>query len=254
MLMDTSWVTASAFGGATTLFLAFLVARRRSQAGLPYPPGPKPLPVIGNALHISITEPWLTYTAWKKIYGNLIRVRLIGMEFIIINSEKTARALLDQRSTIYSSRPVVPTSKFYGVEWNTVMLPYGPELRFHRKLFHHALRADSSLRQREIYLHRSRTLLLNLLNDPEGFVAHIKGFIAAIVMGITYGYEVQTENDPYVSTVAELVGILEKGMSSERAAILSAFPFRKLTAISSDVAKFRSHANPCMVSRCEVQA
>jgi hypothetical protein len=73
-------------------------------------------------------------------------------------------------------------------------------------------------------------------------------------MGITYGYEVQTENDPFVSTVAELVGILEKGMSSERSAILSAFPFRKLTTISSGVANFHSRTYPCMVSRCEVQA
>jgi hypothetical protein len=69
MLMNTSWV-ASAFGGATALFLAVLVARRKARSsGLPYPPGPKPLPVIGNVLDISITEPWLTYTAWKKIYG-----------------------------------------------------------------------------------------------------------------------------------------------------------------------------------------
>lgn len=57
------------------------------------------------------------------------------------------------------------------------MLPYGPELRFHRKLFHHALRADASLRQREIYLRRARVLLLGLSNDPEGFVAHIKGLV-----------------------------------------------------------------------------
>jgi hypothetical protein len=57
------------------------------------------------------------------------------------------------------------------------MLPYGPELRFHRKLFHHALRADSSLRQREIYLGRARALLLNLLGDSEGFVTHIKGLV-----------------------------------------------------------------------------
>ncbi|KAG1742640.1 uncharacterized protein EDB91DRAFT_1051793 [Suillus paluster] len=53
------------------------------------------LSVIGNAEHVSIAEPWLTYTAWKKIYGDLICVRLIGLEFIVINSDKTAYTILD---------------------------------------------------------------------------------------------------------------------------------------------------------------
>lgn len=57
------------------------------------------------------------------------------------------------------------------------MLPYGPQLRLHRKLFHHALRADASLRQREIYLRRARALLFNLSNNPESFVGHIKELV-----------------------------------------------------------------------------
>lgn len=226
MLTNLSLFTVSAFGVAIVLLLARVIARRRvPYSGLPYPPGPKPLPIIGNAMQMSITEPWLAYTAWKKIYGDLVRVRVMGMELVVINSENTARALLDQRSAVYSDRPVLPTNKFYGVEWNTVMLRYGSELRSHRKMFHHALQADSSRRQREIYLRRARTLLANLLNDPQGFEAHTKGFVAAIIMGITYGCEVQSENDPYVSTVSQLVAILAKGQTPERAAILLAFPF-----------------------------
>lgn len=62
----------------------------------------------------------------------------------------------------------------YGIEWLTVLLHYGAELRTHRKLFHHALRAESSIRQRGIYLHRAKSLLASLLHDPEGFEAHIR--------------------------------------------------------------------------------
>ncbi|KAG1892239.1 cytochrome P450 [Suillus subluteus] len=228
MLTNLSLFTASAFGGASALILALVIARRRASysALLPYPPGPKPLPVIGNVTHISLTEPWLVYTAWKKIYGNLIRVRLMGQEMVIINSEKTARALLDQRSAVYSDRPsILPVRKFFGIEWLTALLPYGAELRSHRKLFHHALHAESSLRQRENYLHRARFLLASLLHDPEGFKVHIQSFVAAIAMRITYGYEVQSENDPYVSAVSELNTILANEVTPEKTAILLAFPF-----------------------------
>ncbi|KAG2042217.1 cytochrome P450 [Suillus americanus] len=228
MLTNLSLITASAFGGASALILALVIARRRaSYTGLlPYPPGPKPLPVIGNVTHMSLTEPWLAYTAWKKIYGDLIRIQLMGQEIVVINSEKIARALLDRRSAVYSDRPsILPVRKFFGVEWLTSLLPYGAELRSHRKLFHHALHAESSLRQRENYLHRARFLLASLLHDPEGFEAHIQSFVAAIAMRITYGYEVQSKNDPYVSAVSELNAILAKGFSREKTAILLAFPF-----------------------------
>jgi hypothetical protein len=68
-------------------------------------------------------------------------------------------------------------------------------------------------------------------------------FVAAIVMGITYGYEVQPENDPYVSAVLELNGILTKGLTPEKSAILLAFPFRKLTSIPSSVAEVSAVAH-----------
>jgi hypothetical protein len=35
----------------------------------PLPPGPKPLPVLGNILSIDAQEPWLTYAEWRDAYG-----------------------------------------------------------------------------------------------------------------------------------------------------------------------------------------
>ncbi|KAG1729472.1 hypothetical protein EDB19DRAFT_907368 [Suillus lakei] len=58
----------------------------------------------------------------------------MGQEFVVINSEKTVRALLDQRSAVYSDRPILPARKFYGIEWITTLMRYGAELRSHRKV------------------------------------------------------------------------------------------------------------------------
>lgn len=38
--------------------------------GRPYPPGPEPWPVIGNMYNIPTANSWLTYTKWRKIFGN----------------------------------------------------------------------------------------------------------------------------------------------------------------------------------------
>ncbi|KAG1753030.1 cytochrome P450 [Suillus lakei] len=220
MLTNLLVHTACAIVVTIALLLALIIARHGVPcSSFPCPPGPKPLPVIGNVVHISISEiqHGIRYTVGLQTGGGLIRVRLMGLEVVVINSEKTARVMLDQQSVIYSDRPVLATNKFHGVECNTVMLRYVSELRSHKKIFHHALQTESSLREREIYLRRARTLLASLLDD-QGFEAHIQGLV--IMRDI-----LSSENDPYVSAVTKLVEILTNGQTPERAAILSAFPF-----------------------------
>ena len=41
----------------------------RKRRGLPYPPGPRPLPIIGNLLDIPMESSWLTYSQLAKKYG-----------------------------------------------------------------------------------------------------------------------------------------------------------------------------------------
>lgn len=42
---------------------------RRSRSRLPFPPGPKPLPLLGNTFDFPIHNGWLTYARWSKQYG-----------------------------------------------------------------------------------------------------------------------------------------------------------------------------------------
>ena len=90
---------------------------------LPLPPGPPGLPWVGNVIGIDTKAPWLTYREWAKTYGkslyaettpsthvvtragDIVHSRLLGQDIIIINSEKIARDLLDNRSSNNSDRP-----------------------------------------------------------------------------------------------------------------------------------------------------
>ena len=56
--------------GCILLFGRFkLNLRRRNPNGLPLPPGPKGLPLIGNLFDFPTNHQWLVYDEWQKTYG-----------------------------------------------------------------------------------------------------------------------------------------------------------------------------------------
>jgi hypothetical protein len=71
----SQWQPLSAVTLAVTLVLigrGVLSRRRRNPAGLPLPPGPPKLPVLGNLIQLAGAQPpWETYTEWAKEYGEI---------------------------------------------------------------------------------------------------------------------------------------------------------------------------------------
>ena len=55
---------------------------------MPTPPGPRGLPVLGNALEIPNEHTWLTFTRWAKKYG----LSLLTFGFIAYSSRPTTRS------------------------------------------------------------------------------------------------------------------------------------------------------------------
>jgi len=87
----------------TCMIRAELSLRRRRN-GLPYPPGPRRLPVIGNTFQLPTSYEWLQAAEWKKYYGDIVYVEALGQPLLFVNSYDIAVELLDKRSVIYSSR------------------------------------------------------------------------------------------------------------------------------------------------------
>jgi hypothetical protein len=118
------WLPILSAVSLATLISLWPSRRRTPERGHPLPPGPTPVPIVGNVLGINLTEPWVSYTRWGKIYGrflsrilvrpsnleypgDLVYTRLLNQEVIVINSEEVAKDLLERRSYNYSDRPAI---------------------------------------------------------------------------------------------------------------------------------------------------
>lgn len=105
----------------------------RRRRGLHYPPGPRPLPIIGNLLDIPKESSWLTYTEFSKKYGksscfvsvlynmvwagDVLSFHVFGKVIIVLNTIKSTKDLLEKRGEIYADRPVIPFYEMCGLKF-----------------------------------------------------------------------------------------------------------------------------------------
>lgn len=87
------------------LICVYTLKRRKTTSSLPLPPGPKPLPIMGNVHQAPKSHAWRTYQEWSKQYGPIVSVNMLGQPVVILNTSETAHDLLAKRGATFSDRP-----------------------------------------------------------------------------------------------------------------------------------------------------
>ena len=99
----------------------------RNQHG-PYPPGPKPKPIIGNIFDIPIKDIANIYIEWGKEYnsasndsfcpfadiwaiGSVVHASALGSHVVVLNKLEDADELFEIQARNYSDRPEYPIQK-----------------------------------------------------------------------------------------------------------------------------------------------
>ncbi|KAG6846826.1 hypothetical protein H0H93_011572 [Arthromyces matolae] len=125
--MATFSLDISAIVLAFGLCLYLRYRERGARAGLPLPPGPRKLPIIGNLLDIPKSFEWITYHRWSQELGsNILHLDIAGQSVIVLDDIEAVSDLLHKRSAIYSGRARMPmVNELMGWDFHVAWMPYG---------------------------------------------------------------------------------------------------------------------------------
>lgn len=152
-----------------------LLYQRRSSANLP--PGPRPLPLVGNIKDLPPPgrAEYLHWLTLKDAYGPLSSITVLGQPMIIIHDRIAADVLLEKTSLKTSGRPALHFATECGFGEMLPARQYGLEAKRHRKHMHQqfgTLKAASQFNNVQDV--ESRRLLFRALVDQENLMNHFK--------------------------------------------------------------------------------
>ncbi|KIP07466.1 hypothetical protein PHLGIDRAFT_13173 [Phlebiopsis gigantea 11061_1 CR5-6] len=179
------------------------------------PPGPKPLPVVGNVFQIPKGHEWLQYARWGKEYGPILYLNFLGQRVFVINSQQAAADILEKSMNTYSDRPrnMVMASELIGWNRAVALNPGGAQHKKFRRLMSKSLNSTAVRDYRALQEDSARALACLLLSAPHDFLRHIRATVGRSIVNVSYGRDVRVNGQDYIDYseyVHEVFGLAAK--------------------------------------------
>ncbi|KAF2834780.1 putative cytochrome P450 [Patellaria atrata CBS 101060] len=173
------------------------------------PPGPLPLPIIGNTHQLPDNKPWLLFEKLAQDYKTPIITFWIGRNPTVwINDAWAASDLLDRRANIYCSRPrMIVFAELGSGQDNVVNMYYGERWRVHRRIMHQNIGIQQVKKHGAFQNLESKVVAFDLLTSPEEYVSHFERYATSVVSIIGFGRRVSSSQDPIIT---EVIAVMHK--------------------------------------------
>ncbi|GAW10045.1 cytochrome P450 [Lentinula edodes] len=130
------------------------------------PPGPRGLPILGNALQLaSVSQIWLIFDKWKSQYGPIMYLNLAGQHIVVLNTKAAAIELLERRSAIYSDRPKSIVGEYVGTALTMPFVRYDKRWQRMRRAAHAVLNVRASAQYQPVQIEEAVIFAHKLLYD-----------------------------------------------------------------------------------------
>ncbi|KAH9899431.1 CyP450 monooxygenase [Cubamyces lactineus] len=178
----------------------------------PVPPGPRPLPLIGNVLDMPTKNLGPSFRELTAKYGDIVYMNILGQPMVILGSYKAVYELLEQRSSISSDRPPSPMAELTGFMWDFALEGYTQRWRTQRRVFHQLFYPNAIKAYRPTQLREVHRLLQKLTTTPDNLVHHCHHYFGATIMGIVYGLEIADDDGKYLVIARKALDIFNDFM------------------------------------------
>ncbi|XP_076830836.1 cytochrome P450 2U1 [Brachyhypopomus gauderio] len=263
----------------TVFVVVFYLLRqyRRHTAFLNIPPGPRPLPVVGNfgrlflppfVLKLFVRQdkeydkskgspisPQVGLMELSKLYGNLYSIFVGSQLVVVLTGYEIIKDALSNNAEVFSDRPDIPLVTILTKRKGIVFAPYGPVWRKQRRFCHATLRSFGlgklSLEPCiQSGFDMVKAELLRRSQEPGGSGVNlaplISNAVSNVISSITLGQRFDPQDKEFHTQMDHMAHGLELSMNSA-AVLINIFPwlyrlpfgvFAQLRRVEKDMTAF----------------
>ncbi|PKK33110.1 cytochrome P450 2K6 [Columba livia] len=112
-----NWISLVPVGLLFILILLLILKRQnvwKSHMEEKFPPGPRPLPIIGNLHIMDLKRPHLTMLELSKTYGPVFSIWMGSRKVVVLSGYDTVKEALVKQADAFAGRPEIPISEITG--------------------------------------------------------------------------------------------------------------------------------------------
>ncbi|RPD54776.1 cytochrome P450 [Lentinus tigrinus ALCF2SS1-7] len=174
------------------------------------PPGPPPLPILGNILDVPRENSARAYQPLFDKYGDVVYLDAVKYTIIVLGSYTAATELLDKRSTTYSGRPGFEMVDLIGGDWVIAYSGYTDFWRQRRKRFRDFFSASAIRSYQYAQEAGAQRLAQLLLSAPGEFADNVQFIFGSTVFSSVYGIDVSSPSNEYLVMAEDVMNVIKE--------------------------------------------